>query len=749
MSKVTVIIPLFNKAAYIKRALDSVRAQTFRDFELLVIDDGSTDGGGEIVHRCADSRVRLIRQDNAGPAHARNRGIDDARGELVAFLDADDEWMPRYLEHNVATLESAGADVACVSSGYLIYPEGRSTQPMWRDRGLKEMTYRVTPAMSPQFLVHLLAYLAPPTTLARTASVRRWGGFCRHGKCVYGEDSYLWLKLMLNEPVAVSLVPMVKVHTECSSLSGNLAKGRPVEPILTHPQDIEEVCPPELRGLLKEFFALRAMKTACVMGYWGRWREGASLLNQFCPTSAARPRTRWAIARACATPVGAIAGWTCRQLMRAPRLLPQCRRGLASSRKESPTTIVHLTASPFFGGPERQMIGLARSLPAPHYRTVFLSFPERGLAEPFLAKARESGFEAIALKLNFPNLRQSVQEVVSHLRRVNASVLICHLYKPNLVGWLAARRVGIPFVCVSRGWTWATLRVRLYEIMDRAVLRAADRVVCVSEAQAVKVHWARVQPERISVIHNAISRDRFTSRDESARAEIEALFPAPKKFIVGAAGRLSPEKGFADLIDAAAEVIRQKPDTGFVIFGDGPLRHSLQDRIHRAKLDDSFVLVPFRDDLDDLMPALDALALSSLTEGLPNVVLEASAAGVPVVATAVGGTGEIIKDGVTGYLVPPAQALTMAERLLRLANDADARKQMGEAARERVRRKFSFESQSQSYQRLIDELLVEHARSPLGALTNAARTLPEIFRSAVAEIRTLARTPSQAMAGMQ
>jgi glycosyltransferase involved in cell wall biosynthesis len=391
---------------------------------------------------------------------------------------------------------------------------------------------------------------------------------------------------------------------------------------------------------------------------------------------------------------------------------------------------------------------LARSLPSPEYRTVFLSFPERGLAEPFLAKARESGFEAIALKRNFPNLRQSVQELVGHLRRVQADVLICHNYKPDLIGWLAARRVGIPFVCVSRGWTWATLRVRIYEIMDRALLRAADRVVCVSEAQAAKVRWARVEEDRIRVIHNSVNLERFTDLDRSARGELEALFPVAKKFIVGAAGRLSPEKGFAELIDAAREVIRQRPDAGFVIFGDGPLRQPLLDRIERAKLSDSFVLAPFREDLDKLMPSLDVLALSSLTEGLPNVVLEASAAGVPVLATNVGGTGEIIRDGVSGFLVPPSRPPVMAERILALANDVARRAEMGHAGRERVRRHFTFESQSAAYQRLIDDLLTEYRRPALAPVINTIRALVEILRSARAELRTLPLTHAQAIAGM-
>ena len=99
---ISIIIPLYNKADSIANALDSIFAQTYQDFEVIVVDDGSTDGGANIVEQYSKPRIRLIRQQNAGVSAARNRGIAEAKGEHVSFLDADDEWMPQFLEEIIA-----------------------------------------------------------------------------------------------------------------------------------------------------------------------------------------------------------------------------------------------------------------------------------------------------------------------------------------------------------------------------------------------------------------------------------------------------------------------------------------------------------------------------------------------------------------------------------------------------------------------------------------------------------------------
>jgi glycosyltransferase involved in cell wall biosynthesis len=226
----------------------------------------------------------------------------------------------------------------------------------------------------------------------------------------------------------------------------------------------------------------------------------------------------------------------------------------------------------------------------------------------------------------------------------------------------------------------------------------------VSEAQAARVRRAGVRTDRMRVIYNAIDPTRFNESDARYRAKLMRYFRQPRTHIIGAAGRLSPEKGFEVLVKAAELVLREHPSAGFVLFGDGPERANLQKQINAAGLGQSFVLAGFRADLDRFLPHFDLLALSSYTEGMPNVVLEAFAAGVPVAATAVGGTPEIIEDGVSGYLVPPGDAESLAERIMAALDDSDELPGMGRRGRMRVQEKFGFPTQAELYRDLFEQL---------------------------------------------
>lgn len=207
---VSVVIPLYNKGPYITRALNSVLAQTFQDFEVIVVDDGSTDDGAEVVSGFRDPRIRLIQQENQGVSAARNRGIEAARAELVAFLDADDEWLPEFLE-TVLRLRGRFPGAGAYGTAYLLK--------------LKSTTTRVAPfsaipqepweGLLPSYF-KAAALGAPPLSASTVAIPRhilkKMGGF--NTDAWWGEDTDLWGRIALRYPVAFSWNIGAIYHTE-------------------------------------------------------------------------------------------------------------------------------------------------------------------------------------------------------------------------------------------------------------------------------------------------------------------------------------------------------------------------------------------------------------------------------------------------------------------------------------------------------------------------------------------------------
>lgn len=370
--------------------------------------------------------------------------------------------------------------------------------------------------------------------------------------------------------------------------------------------------------------------------------------------------------------------------------------------------LVHLTASRFFGGPERQMLSLGKALPE-DYSSLYLAFREDGFSDDFVRNVRAAGLVADSLVHDTPHFRKTIHEITRRLRDANADVLITHGYKSNLLGRPAARRAGIPIISVARGWTGESRKIRVYDAVDGYHLRYMDRVVCVSEGHARVVAGTGLPAEQMRIIRNAARLEAFErAPDPAYRDTLHGFFPGgirPENTVVIAAGRLSPEKGFHLLIESAAEIVAGDANVRFVLFGCGGEEARLKQMIADAGLERAFVMGGFRSDLDRLLPWGDLLVLPSFVEGLPNVVLEASAAGIPSVATRVGGTAEVLADGVTGFLVEAGDVPALTDRLTRLIDDAGLRKRMGVAASERVRSQFTFAGQAAAWQTMLEEVV--------------------------------------------
>jgi glycosyltransferase involved in cell wall biosynthesis len=279
---VSVVIPLYNKGHCISRTLDSVLTQTYQNIEIIVIDDGSTDNGPEVVKTFKDPRIILITQENKGPGAARNVGLRRAVGKYIVFLDADDEWARNFLQEGVDFLNN-NEEISTISSGYYDTSKGDDEiTSFWNRKGVLDGIYELSDDTHPEVAVHLLGYMIPCTTIAKREIINKYGGFFDTYRCLYGEDAHLWFKIILNEKIAISRRKLVTIHREDSDLSSNLPGAHPIPPDLQDPENIEIDCPTDKKNLLMKMLAIRAADEAKHNAYFGLKIEAEQLLNEFC-----------------------------------------------------------------------------------------------------------------------------------------------------------------------------------------------------------------------------------------------------------------------------------------------------------------------------------------------------------------------------------------------------------------------------------------------------------------------------------
>jgi amino acid adenylation domain-containing protein len=281
MATISVVIPLYNKRNYVSRALYSVLNQTFQDFEIIIVDDGSTDDGPSIVQSIKDPRIRLFRQANAGPGAARNRGVRESTSEFVTFLDSDDEYLPHFLQASLDNLLAHPDCALSVANHYRGIEKTLATDIFPFNIGITDGPWRLPPESEPAFVWGSLIFMQTWVIMARREVLEEFGGFYEN-HCTYAEDQYCWLKILLNRKIYRDTTPLFWYHSENSELEMfSRTSTTPIWPFLTDPDPIRESCPEEYRQTLERLFVYAArlnysyiVSNPEIIGFWREYLRG-------------------------------------------------------------------------------------------------------------------------------------------------------------------------------------------------------------------------------------------------------------------------------------------------------------------------------------------------------------------------------------------------------------------------------------------------------------------------------------------
>jgi glycosyltransferase involved in cell wall biosynthesis len=358
------------------------------------------------------------------------------------------------------------------------------------------------------------------------------------------------------------------------------------------------------------------------------------------------------------------------------------------------------------GGPEKTILqGAARNDPGRFAVTVC-----------YLRNSHDNAFhideQAAHLNLDYQEIHERHSwdlRIWIALRRLvrdrRIDIIHAHEYKSDFLAFLLARCEPVIPLGTTHGWTGHTWREKLYYLADKRFLRAFPLVIAVSDQIRQTLRASGIADNRIRIIRNAIDSEIFR-RDRHREAGVRnSLGISSQEVVIGAVGRLEPQKRFDILLEAFAKLRPKRSQLRLLIVGDGGKRASLQNLIDRFGLSECCHLLGNRTDIVDLQHAFDLFVQSSDYEGTSNALLEAMALETPVVATAVGGTAELIEDGVHGLLIPPGDPAALAHAIAQALDDPIVTNQRRQAARRRVELEFSFDHRMQAVEAIYEELM--------------------------------------------
>jgi glycosyltransferase involved in cell wall biosynthesis len=390
--------------------------------------------------------------------------------------------------------------------------------------------------------------------------------------------------------------------------------------------------------------------------------------------------------------------------------------GETDARGTTVVTVLQFLAAFAMGGTERQAVNLAQGLDRSRFDPHFACFRLLGefLADIEATRSPLTKYEIEHIYGGKTMLQQL--RFARDLRERRVDVVHAYGFYANVFAIPAARLAGVRAIIASIRDTGDHL-TPTQRVVQRLACRLADAILVNAEAVKDWLIGEGYDGARINVIGNGVTLSRFGPKNGGGQCRRELGF-ASEAPLVAVFCRLNPLKGIEHFLEAAARVAARFPQARFAVVGegrviqdgvivDGPYKRELEAHAARLGLGDRVVFTGLRGDVPELLDEVTVSVLPSLSEGLSNAILESMAAGVPVVATAVGGNPEAVKDGVTGLLVPPGDPAALAGAICTLLEDGELAARLGRAGRDRVEERFSEKRMVQDTEQFYLSLLAK------------------------------------------
>jgi glycosyltransferase involved in cell wall biosynthesis len=366
--------------------------------------------------------------------------------------------------------------------------------------------------------------------------------------------------------------------------------------------------------------------------------------------------------------------------------------------------VLHLRDSPWVDGPGRTILETASAIDNDRCNYIIGAFDVIDSKEnPLVTAALERNLKVFQIKETGSLDLNIFRQVLNYIDENNIHILHTHEFRSDLIGLVCAKIRKIPIITTLHGWIANGLKGKFYVILDKAILRFFDHIIVVSNIMKEQVQKLRVPESKISVLYNSLIIDRYQPHrsDNTFRRELGL---DENTVLVGNIGRLSPEKGQDIFIHAANEVSKKYKNIRFVLIGIGPDQERLERLAEQLCIENMIIFTGYRNDMLSIYNSLNLVVQSSHTEGMPNVILEALLMEVPVVATNVGGTSEIIKDYKSGVLIPASDHQIITKKIMEYMENSDLYIKMANMAKMDVQQHFNFQDRTRRLMSLYESI---------------------------------------------